>query len=218
MRSRMSSKWPIGVVVLLCLAQPGSAQILYRSRSGSERDPRPLEELRRAAHNRETHAILALGAKKDRGSLAWLQAMAATPFPPREELAKTIYKDVLIEEYHDANIAARMALARMGVDGYLDDFIVGLSTSSVDWRVDCFRALGFAGDLRVVKFLGPFLYDDKMPKRPHASVIQSNAVNAIEALQELLPEVDAAQRQKNLGVNFRQGWRRWWEENKGKYK
>jgi HEAT repeat protein len=190
-------------------------------------DQSALERLRRYPS-----AILARGEQNDAASIPLMEQIVAAPVPTEAEIqhqGSRRRKDV-IEEYREAGIAAKMALTKMKVHDYFDEFVVGLSTSDADWKSHCADALGYIGDRRAVRHLIPLLDDVKMVRLPPrqrrgkgSEVNVGASVSAAQALEKLLPQ-EAAKLLEAYPAKDTSAprptpadWKKWWQDNKAKY-
>lgn len=219
--------WCLFGIVVLSFLSGESHALIYRLLGYYEQDKRPIEEIRKWARSRSSDDILVLGVRRDMTSLPLLRQIAETPSPTQSEINEALKhsrtKNRLIKEYRDSSVAAKFALARMGERRYFDEFVIGLSTTSLDWRADCIIGLGYSGDKRAIKFLGPLLYQEKISGTAASpgAIYSSDADNAEIALHDLLPEIKRSEIEKKLKNRpSRPGhiWQLWWEENKNKYK
>ena len=114
---------------------------------------------------------------------------------------------------------AKVALARMGDQRQLDDFIVGLSSSNLAWAEDCVDYLGEIGDTRAVKHLAPFLYRHDYVPNPGGFPIPLS-MRAALSLALILPNVEAEYEKSHprYQVMNEDDWRKWWEKNKKRFK
>ena len=213
------------VVFSVFLCANGDAAMLYGGLRYYANDKTPLEVLTQRAKKRfnvaSEEAILVIGQRRERSAIPMLEDIVANPSPPKAILSKypRNYEQVLIKGYRDSSLAAKMALARMGVGNYFDEFVAGLSSTSVDWREDCGNALGYIGDKRAVKYLGPMLNQKEAPPKGPSHMNRSNASIAEDALFDLMPEKYAAEKaRRNNSPPPTEFWERWWEQNRAKYK
>lgn len=224
-------------VIVLCL--PGAALGRHVSPSYAKRVP--IEELRNLAAERDYEAILALGLRGDRRSIPLLKKLAGTSsFDPSEIRAKRklnsrefaqqlkVYGPQWSDAYLHASFAAKAALMRMKAADHLNEFIVELSTTNDTWKMDIVDYLGYAGDQRAIKYLGPLLKIDTCTSSQPA--MAPGAVGGITgckamgpvaavALGRILqpPFMEIQKKEPNKMHFFYDEWRQWWEENKGKY-
>lgn len=211
------------------------AKIIWHSRDYFQDDERnPIEARRKLAKGRSTEDILALGFRNDKVSIPMLRQFVATPVPTEADYLQA-YKTrgyprwILRQKYRDASRAAKMALSRMGEKSYFDEFVVGLSTTDAEWRTVCIQALGYIGDKRALKYLGPILAEtgeaseqrsetddhgkprvEKYYYGPYSGIAES------AFLDILLPEfMDKYHDRRAVPIGR---WKEWWKENQDKYK
>lgn len=182
-----------------------------------------IDQLEKRAAIFDSGAIKELGIRKERSAVALLEKIADEPdlarLPPPPPGHIDIKTQDAAADIHYRNLshkAARIALARIGVEKYFEEFIIGLSSSNGLWRSQCISDLGEIGDKKAVKYLIPILDDNtaptNLPVRRHPSLYSTVA---IDSLVRILPEIE-----KQFQVNHpnRHGtdaeWKRWWEQNK----
>jgi len=110
---------------------------------------------------------------------------------------------------------AKIALARMSVKPYFDDFISDLSSPDKVRRYGSIRALGEIKDKRAVKHLVAILDDDSNP----APRTTSFASRAAGSLGEILPAA-WAQIKAQSGKTYyfpEKDWKAWWVKNKSDF-
>lgn len=217
------------------------------------KDKRSIGELRERAEREYTDAIFALGYRNDAASIPLLRHLAETPIPSQDEIDKIAHRPkrpqnpsegyrraekanndatnkIVIDRRRSSSLAAKMALTRMGVQSYFDEFAMGSSTTSYAWKTTCIEALGYMNDKRAVKYLGPLLYQDSPPVAPagwddDVSLIPYN-VSAGIALGNLLPDEEDAELKNVVKRDdpknhqetlLAKQWLQWWERNKGGY-
>ncbi|MBI2384692.1 MAG: hypothetical protein HYV14_01640 [Elusimicrobia bacterium] len=202
----------------------------------------PTEELRARADRLDSEAVLALGLRKDKASAALLRKLAGTRFRESEmrerlkldesefEQKKKVYGARWTEEHRDASFSAKAALTRMKEADYLNDFIVELSTTNDEWKKEIVEYLGYIGDSRAIKHLGPLLGVDTCTP-PQARVRRPGAVGglimcktlgsvAAEALGNIVqpPFMDIQKKEPNKQHFFYTEWKQWWQDHKGEYR
>lgn len=189
------------------------------------------QELRRRISLGDEEAILAAGLKNDKEAIPLLRRLVSTPNPNENERTKRHKSESIPDRkreehnartidirYRDSNFAARAALTKMKADDYLNDFIAELSTANVSWKIDVIDYLGYIGDARAVKHLGPLLFDDSKPFRSHGPVPVVSAA-AVRAMGAMLKEPLAEIQRQNPGKAFLlPEWKKWWKDNEARFK
>jgi HEAT repeat protein len=174
-----------------------------------------------ARHN--SYAIMELGRRRERSAAPVLRSIASEhdvdylPHPKKQSQIAEWRMDSLVK-YH-INVShreARISLARLGEKQYLDEFIVGLSSSNLDWRANCIEILGRIGDKRAVPYLIPILDDNRMQ---HAGQSISYANAAVGSLIDILPDVEKKLAQQHvLKADISPNdWKEWWSKNHSSY-
>lgn len=217
------------IAMSVALLQLGSGDALARRNiSLTYSQQMSKQELRRRISLGDEEAILASGLKTDVEAIPLLRRLVSTPNPNENERTKHHkFSDKKRAEhnartidirYRDSSFAARAALTKMKADDYLKDFIAELSTANVSWKIDVIDYLGYIGDARAVKHVGPLLFDDSKPFRSHGPVpvVSAAAVRAMGAmLNEPLADL---QRQNPRKAFLLPEWKKWWKDNEAKYK
>lgn len=226
---------------LTCVQSKASVPLMGREYFRARAD-QPIEDLRKRAANESWSAILLLGMRNDRASIPVLTRLAGSPALSDAEYERRRFGSNKVPWSRESrryraqkapfetirsqsSVAARMALARMGVDHYLDGFVAGLSTTSYQWKTQCIDALGYSGNVGVVKYLGPLLSETQPPPTPPGwdedVAVLPYASSAASALNFLLPDVERTEL-KRRGLAHQQlgpkEWREWWEQHKDQYK
>jgi HEAT repeat protein len=157
-----------------------------------------VEQLRELAKTRDVDAILDLGERRDQGAADILVPLAQGPRSVTIKRAKVFW-------------ASRCALAKIGVAPYLDELMAGLASRNPKQRAEYLSALGWVGDPRAAKSIGPILLEKGGP--PSKTGSSTWAGLAAEALGEIFPEVQVHLMLQDPGNRDRiKQWRRWWLE------
>lgn len=177
------------------------------------------EERQSRVNRRDEKAILAVGSRNDIDMLPTLRRIAAHSTPNDEDVKEfRSDKRTLGIRFRDSSFAARAALTKMKAEDHLKDFVAELSTTNVRWKIDVIGYLGYMGDVRAAKHVGPLLFDDSKPFRRRGPVPVVSAV-AADAMGSILPDVLKELRRQNPGKMFLlPEWKAWWKANEGKYK
>ena len=180
-----------------------------------------LDELHNRAKERQPGALMELALRKDRTAIPLLRELARAK-PSKEEIAAARNRKALFWGYQKTRTRAKIALARMNDEPSFQEFIVGLSTTNGEWKADCIEALGYIGDSRAVKHLGPLLFDDTGPDLGSIHEISLSFGNqAGRALSKILPDEFAVMKKQNPDfheIKQEEFWRKWWLKNRDKYK
>jgi hypothetical protein len=188
--------------------------------------------LRKRAMAFDLQSILELGERGDSDSIPLLRELAENPTiteatirkitvsEPRPGANRLRFTD-LTRPHLAACFAARAALTKMKANDYFDAFIVELSTTNRNWRDIIIADLGYIGDLRALRFIGPYLFDEKCsdpkpnPNRkflcPTPAETTSEAIGRIVELQPEIGEHPAT------GFGHYHEWQKWWANNHAKY-
>jgi len=170
-------------------------------------------------------AIRELGMRKDKSAIGVLKNLASEPDVEIQistgYIRSTERREIRKKEMRrSSRMEARIALARIGETGYLEEFIIGLSSSNLNWKSECIRRLAEIGDKRAVAHLIPILDDDSAP--PSEAFGHDKMVFSFQAalgLKVLLPDVHAGfvVKHNGRGKLFRDDWKNWWSLNKDKF-
>ena len=221
-----------GIAGLLMLGRASANEIVLNSwEYYKTQEKEPIAVIRKQATQENQDAILTLGIINDRPSVPFLEHLAETPVLTDQELInkypnrqKSRNLGTLKENSRrirqSASVAAKMALTRMGARSYFDEFVVGLTTSSYEWKTTCIYALGYSGDKRALKFLGPMLTDKSDPPVPlgrdeDVAVVPYGSTSEA-AIKFLMSDDERAAFQKEV-MSDPEASRHWWERNKDKY-
>jgi hypothetical protein len=154
----------------------------------------PLAEIVAAATEYNPVAIIELGLRREKSSMALLRQIAQEPDIPEPAAKRSAsYKDRLVsrklEGHNKSHHEARIALARMGDEKYFKDFIGGLSSPDPSKRAEAIWDLTDIGDKRAVKFLIPLLDDDGTPPASGEVLRPPIRFFVEDALEKILPDV-----------------------------
>lgn len=197
-------------------------------------------EARVRAEGRSAEAIYLLGLRNDGESVPLLREIAAMPIPTEAELKKRLHVkslqdtyppvqrrlDERISEwnlrYWESSFAAKAVLTKMKADDYFNDFISQLSTTNFEWKKEIIDDLGYIGDARAIKYLGPLLLDDRVYSTPGGEHAFGRTISGVaaEAMGKILqpPFMDIQKQHPKKTYFFYNEWKQWWKENQGKYK
>lgn len=157
--------------------------------------------------------------------LPFLRKVYASPTEPllralareREILARPLFEEVVSapgSAETPEGIEARIGLARLGDDRYLQEFISGLSSPDRNRRIACVKALGEIQDLRAVRHLMPLL-DEKTVRD---GMTYEGFPGVYEALDFILA-TPAHEIFDHPGVAYHPGveWKKWWAAHHAAY-
>lgn len=175
-------------------------------------------------------AILEMGYRSKKAVIPRLKNIAGRKTPDEAALKAAkgpdgkVKPDVekrIVRKYEKGSRAARMALAKLGEPGYVDEFIGELNEKGKR-REEAISALGYIGDRKTAKYLAEVLSDESVSdvKRSSHELATPYSYQAELALGEMFPEVLDDLRKKNPGNRFffKEEWKKWWQQNKSKYK
>lgn len=174
-----------------------------------------IEELRHLATKGEPDAIYQLGVRKDAGSLSLLEGLARQ----NHVLNGT-------DKLEKISVEARRAMVQIGAHPDISDYIQCASSATTHSREHCIRMLGYIGDIRAVRHLGPMLFEPRgmyqdplVLKNPKRNTLKPPyAEYASQALGRILPQVQARfMIEKPDQSSHLKQWQYWWEghENLG---
>jgi HEAT repeat protein len=176
----------------------------------------------------DSEAILETGIRGNKDQVPFLEKLASSDELPKEVADRNLrgdsQRDARVKEFmRPQHVAARrsakMALARMGETQHLKEFVGDLSSSDGWKRIYAIRALGYAGDKRAAKYLGPILNEQGGPRKVSKhELAPSYAETAEQALGQLFPEVQAGfEKESAHRFFFADEWKAWWKQNRDKY-
>lgn len=217
----------------LIIAFPAMAQRIARYDTAEAKD------LIKAAGKYDANAVTELGRRRERSAIELLKRIAEEADVPEPPAQAYLPVDKMLEahrlEFRNlSHLDAKIALARMGEGNYFDEFVVGLSSSNVDWREKCIKYLGEIGDKRAVQYIIPLLDDPATgprPPVPHFSTPHHHidrvfplpvALVAQDYLVRQLPDVAAQLDQEYHAKGGKGGahilaWKDWWSKHHGEY-
>ncbi len=188
------------------------------------------QEVQAKADELDPDAILELGHRAKLAKKERLKQISTKRKPDAKTLKAALLPDgktnkaiekSIIDRHERSSRAARMALAKMGELGYVDEFIQGLKVETGTTKEESIEALGYIGDRKTAKELFELLSDDRMSDIPRSAHELGTAYSDIaeQALGEMFPEVLEDFRKKNPGRRFffKEQWKKWWLQNKSKY-
>lgn len=173
-------------------------------------------------------AIIELGNRRERSSIDLLKKIAEEPsavVPTQQNgrvLSRFDQNEALFAERENiAHHEAKIALAKMRINPYFNDFVSGLSSTDTNRRSNCIVDLGEIGDKSTVKFLIPLL-DSPIPvghSRGRAVERMPDSLLAAGALSQILPAVSLQfiKNSTSKGYVPIPTWKAWWKENKADY-
>lgn len=174
-------------------------------------------------------AILEVGHRGKKAAIARLKKIAEKKAPDEAALkaakgpdgkVKPDMEKRIARKYEKGSRAARMALAKLGEPGYVDEFVSELKEKN-ERREEAISALGYIGDRKTAKHVAEVLSDDSVSDVPRSSheLGTPYSYHAELALGEMFPEVLEDFRKKNPGKRFffKAEWKKWWQQNKSKY-
>ena len=194
----------------------------------------PIKELKERAAGGDEEAVLTVGIQKDSELIPALRKLAANCVLNDEQLMRRLHVKSLKEknqqkyihdhteiaqrEHRNSCFAAKAALTRMKDHDYLNDFVVELSTTNLWWKEDVINYLGYIGDVRAIKYLGPLLSDDSGPDTRGLPGIPV-ADEAAAAMGDIIQPDSIVNLRRYPGNRYGnlKEWRMWWKENQQNY-
>jgi hypothetical protein len=181
----------------------------------------------RGAKDYDYEAIRELGRRKVAAAIPVLRKVARADIPPEPQALKTGGQDRKeayehqrsidhIENIRRSQIYAKVSLAQLGDEAALDEFIVGLSSTSLPWRAKCIAFLATIHERKTVRYLIPLLDDNRMPYPPGRDMSSDSIAGCAErALDQILPEV-TEDFKKSTGKRccYSEQWKQWWKANR----
>lgn len=189
----------------------------------------PDKEIDAKTDGRDPDAILEMGYRGKKAAVARLKKIAEEKAPDEAALkaakgpdgkVKPEVEKRIARKYEKGSRAARMALAKLGEPGYVDEFVSELKEKD-GRREEALSALGYIGDRKTAKHLAEALSDESVSDVPRSAheLGTPYSYHAELALGEMFPEVLDDLRKKNPGKRFflKEQWKKWWQQNKSKY-
>lgn len=126
-----------------------------------------------------------------------------------------------------ASEAAQMALARLGVEAFVDEILDELKIDDPAVQMRVTQKLGYVGGKRSVKALAGLLGHDKIsrkklsrPKdskaRPRTHLFEPLSFSAVRALWKIVPNPPVPPRADPTAEDVKK-WKEWWQKHKSGY-
>lgn len=171
---------------------------------GTRNDPRIFPLLRKAAAKHESYSRRAIRKADPSG---------------RSELAN---EDYFRSIEKPVELASLKAMARLGDEQAFNQFVLYLSSSTGDFRVECIDTMFYIGDRAAIRHLVPIMDDDR-PLYETSEYSHHRPGNysdvAMSTLRRLMPdsEVPVALRGFYSAAEWRPPLKLWWARHKSRY-